>query len=204
MPLPKDTRVKLRRLLHFLCIPRDWLFCQWKGLQWDPSWDLRGLPVVWQARRGSISIGPGLVACSRFRQNSLGLVQPVLLRASTAEARICLGSEIGLSGCTISARQKITIGDSTLVGSGAIITDSDAHSLNPSRRFDENDISTAPVTIGARVFVGARAIILKGVTIGEGAVVGAGAVVVSDVPEFSIVAGNPAKVIGKVPSGAKQ
>ena len=198
MPLPKDMRDKLRRLLHFLCIPRDWLFCQWKGLEWDPSWDLRGLPVVWQARRGSITIGPGLVAGSRFSQNSLGLVQPVYLRTSTPEARICLGSGIGLSGCTISARDRITIGDDTLVGSGAIITDNDAHSLNPDKHYDEAGIRCAPVSIGPRVFIGARAIILKGVTIGEGAVVGAGAVVTSDVPDFSIVGGTPARVIGSV------
>ena len=38
---------------------------------------------------------------------------------------------------------------------------------------------------------------LKGVTIGNGAVVGAGAVVVRDVPPFSVVAGNPAKVVNR-------
>lgn len=54
---------------------------------------------------------------------------------------------------------------------------------------------SAPIVIGDNVFIGARAIILKGVTIGEGAIVGAGSVVTKDVAEYSIVAGNPAKVI---------
>ncbi len=196
MPLPPNSRNKLRRWLRFLCIPRDWLFCRWSGLLWDPSWDLRGLPVIWQARRGSISIGPGMVACSRFRQNSLGLVQPVLLRTSTPEARIILGTGVGLSGCTISARESITLGDGAIVGSGAIITDSDAHSLDPDNRYDLENIPSAPVSIGARAFIGARALVLKGVSVGEGAVVGAGAVVTSDVPDFAIVAGNPARVVG--------
>jgi chloramphenicol O-acetyltransferase type B len=40
-----------------------------------------------------------------------------------------------------------------------------------------------------------RSIIMPGVTIGEGAVVGAGSVVTKDVPPYSVVAGNPAKVI---------
>ncbi|MFW5883436.1 MAG: acyltransferase [Verrucomicrobiota bacterium] len=56
-----------------------------------------------------------------------------------------------------------------------------------------------PIQVGDRVWIGYRAIVLPGVQIGEGAVVGAGAVVTRDVPAFSIVAGNPAKVIGERP-----
>jgi maltose O-acetyltransferase len=52
-----------------------------------------------------------------------------------------------------------------------------------------------PVLIGDDVWIGARAIILPGVHIGKGAIVGAGAVVSKDVPEYAIVAGNPARVI---------
>ena len=58
--------------------------------------------------------------------------------------------------------------------------------------------SQAPVDIKSNVFVGARAIILPGVTINQWAVVAAGAVVTRDVPEFAIVAGNPARQIGDV------
>jgi acetyltransferase-like isoleucine patch superfamily enzyme len=46
-------------------------------------------------------------------------------------------------------------------------------------------------------WIGARAIILPGVTVGEGAVVSAGSVVSRDVPPYTIVAGNPAEVIGQ-------
>lgn len=55
------------------------------------------------------------------------------------------------------------------------------------------------VVIGDRVWIGYRAIVLPGVTIGEGAVVGAGAVVTKNVDPYTIVAGNPAKVIGERP-----
>jgi acetyltransferase-like isoleucine patch superfamily enzyme len=58
--------------------------------------------------------------------------------------------------------------------------------------------STAPVTIGDRVWVGTRALILKGVEIGDGAIVAAGSVVSRDVPPGTIVAGMPARVVGKV------
>lgn len=53
-----------------------------------------------------------------------------------------------------------------------------------------------PVVIESDSWIGARAIILPGVRIGRGAVVGAGSVVTKDVPSYSIVAGNPAKIIG--------
>ncbi|MDH4236354.1 MAG: hypothetical protein OEV17_03815 [Nitrospira sp.] len=51
------------------------------------------------------------------------------------------------------------------------------------------------VDIHDKAWIGLDAIILKGVTIGEGAIVGAGSVVSKDVPPFTIVAGNPARVV---------
>lgn len=59
----------------------------------------------------------------------------------------------------------------------------------------------SPVDIRSNVFIGARAIILPGVTVHEWAVVAAGAVVTKDVPEYTIVAGNPARQIGDVKAG---
>lgn len=54
-----------------------------------------------------------------------------------------------------------------------------------------------PVVIGDDVWIGARVTILPGVRVGNGVVIGAGSVVTKDIEEYTIVAGNPAKVIGK-------
>ena len=57
-----------------------------------------------------------------------------------------------------------------------------------------------PICVMDDVYIGAGAIILGGVTIGSGSTVGAGSVVTKSVPERVVVAGNPAKVIRKIPS----
>jgi acetyltransferase-like isoleucine patch superfamily enzyme len=55
-----------------------------------------------------------------------------------------------------------------------------------------------PVVLKRGCWIGAAAVILPGITIGEGAVVGAGAVVTRDVPDYTMVAGNPAREIKKI------
>lgn len=65
-------------------------------------------------------------------------------------------------------------------------------------RLCSRDTRFAPVRIGDNCFIGWQAIVLPGVTIGNNCVIGAGAVVTRDIPSGSIVAGNPARVIGRV------
>lgn len=54
---------------------------------------------------------------------------------------------------------------------------------------------TEPIKIGKDVWIGSAAIVLPGVAIGDGSIIGAGAVVAKDIPPYSLVVGNPAKVI---------
>ncbi len=77
--------------------------------------------------------------------------------------------------------------------------DNDAHSLDPVKRGAGKGGRSKPVFIGDDAFIGARSIILKGVSIGNAAVVGAGSVVTKSVAPRSIVAGNPARVVGSIP-----
>lgn len=196
MSLFNILKVIYKTVNQWIRKPRDLVFCKWHGLGWDSSWIFWGLPLVSQRRRGSINAGRQLTLCSSPKYNSIGVFQKVVLKALTPEARIEIGENVGMSGCTISARSLVTIGDDVLIGSGALISDSDAHPVHPDHRFDNSKLEALPVIIGSRTFIGARAIILKGVSIGEGAVVGAGAVVSRSVEPYAIVAGNPAKLIG--------
>jgi len=59
-------------------------------------------------------------------------------------------------------------------------------------------ISKGPTIIGDRVWIGDKATILPGVTIGESCIVAANTVVTKDIPPFSLVAGNPARIIKQI------
>jgi acetyltransferase-like isoleucine patch superfamily enzyme len=60
----------------------------------------------------------------------------------------------------------------------------------------EKDWAVEPTRVKRRASIGTNATIISGVTIGEGALVGAGALVNKDVPDFAVVVGVPARVIG--------
>lgn len=92
----------------------------------------------------------------------------------------------------LDGRDKISIGDHVDIASEVMIYNSE-HKINDPKFEAENEA----VEIGDYVFIGPRAIILPGVKIGKGAIVAAGCVVTKDVPEYSIYAGVPGKVIGE-------
>ncbi len=92
----------------------------------------------------------------------------------------------------LDGRAKLVIGNHVDIASGVMIYNSE-HDLDSV----EFKARTETVEISDYVFVGPRVTILPGVKVGNGAVVAAGAVVTKDVPDFAIVGGVPAKVIGE-------
>ena len=99
--------------------------------------------------------------------------------------------------CYVNGVAGLTIGSRVTIAHGAMIFTDSGPNTSPilQKRFP---IVAAPVTIGDDVWIGAGAMILPGVTIGSRCVVGAGSVVKENVPDNTIVAGSPAKVIGKI------
>lgn len=161
-------------------------------------WVFKGLPLIRVGgARSRIEIGDHFKAISRMVDNSIGVPHKVVIRTISDGARIEIGNHVGVSGCVISAANAISIGDRTLVGSGALIFDSDIHPLDPivRRRDDGNKGNSKPIRIEEDVFIGARAIILKGTHIGARSIVAAGSVVFGlDIPPDSLVKGNPAVI----------
>jgi maltose O-acetyltransferase len=90
------------------------------------------------------------------------------------------------------------LGDHVMMGPEVIILDRNHRFDDPDRPVGEQgETESRPPVIGNNVWIGTRAIILPGVRIGDGAIVGAGAVITRDVDPYTIVAGNPARVIGR-------
>ena len=106
--------------------------------------------------------------------------------------------------CKISSHtficEGVTVEDEAFIGHGVMfINDRYPRSTNPDGSAQsEGDWVCIPTLVKKRASVGSNATILCGVTIGEGAIVGAGSVVTHDVPPYTIVAGNPARVLRKV------
>lgn len=161
-----------------------------------------GRPFVRLAERESIRLGDRVVLNSRPDANTLEARGPVMLRTVLPGSRILVGPDTGMTSTTISAAGTIRIGARVLIGGGVVITDSDHHPVHPPANTPRRFASFPPpeevhaVVIEDDVFIGAHSIVLKGVRIGAGAVVGAGSVVSRDVPAGSVVAGNPAVVVG--------
>ena len=151
-----------------------------------------GFPDIKLAPDSSILIGNDVSIFSSRWANPLRPSRPSSLVTLNRNANIAIGDRVGISSSVISCAQSIRIDEGTFIGAECVVTDTDFHG------FPLHSNSTprvAPVHIGANVFIGTRSIILKGVTIGRESIIGAASVVTTDVPERSLVAGNPAQVI---------
>ena len=105
--------------------------------------------------------------------------------------------------CKISSHtfvcEGVTIEDEVFVGHGVrFINDRYPRAATKRRLQTEIDWQVVPTIVKKGASVGSGAVIMCGVTIGKKAIVGAGAVVTKNVPDFTIVAGNPAKIINKI------
>jgi acetyltransferase-like isoleucine patch superfamily enzyme len=102
------------------------------------------------------------------------------------------------SSCTINAyavvRGSVRLGNGVRIGAHTSILGFN-HSIEPDRPVFQQPISSKGITVGDDVWIGSNAVIVDGLTIGAHAVIGAGSVVTKDVPDWAIVAGNPARII---------
>lgn len=125
-------------------------------------------------------------------------------------ASISIGQNSFIGGSALVSAERIEIGNDVLIAWGCWVVDHNSHSVIWRQRSNDvkdwyhgkkdwTNISRAKIVIADKAWIGFNSIILKGVTIGEGSVIGAGSVVTKDVPPYTVVAGNPARVIRAIP-----
>jgi UDP-2-acetamido-3-amino-2,3-dideoxy-glucuronate N-acetyltransferase len=112
-----------------------------------------------------------------------------------------IGKRVKVSSHTFIC-EGVTIEDNAFIGHGVMfINDPYPRSTNPDGSTQTNeDWECIPTRIGRGASIGSNATILCGVTVGEGSIVGAGSVVTKDVAPYTIVAGNPARLLRKIES----
>jgi len=135
---------------------------------------------------------------------------------------IKIGDNTFIGGGTFICIDSIEIGDNVMFSWGCTVVDNNSHSTKWSERKDDvkdwkrgldeakigvykdwTNVKSAKIIIKNKVWIGFNSIILKGITIGEGSIIGAGSVVTKDIPDWAIVAGNPAKIIKIIPENER-
>jgi acetyltransferase-like isoleucine patch superfamily enzyme len=149
---------------------------------------------------------PGGVAYGRGASTYLGTMFDV-----GPKGRVTLGDYALVHGARIICDVEVSIGDYAMISWNVVLMDTyriplDARErrreleLVPTRplRLACADVPAKPIRIGRNVWIGFESCVLPGVNVGEGSVVGARSVVTADVPPFTVVAGNPARIIRKL------
>ena len=129
-------------------------------------------------------------------------------------ASVEIGENTFVGGSDLICSTRIIVGTDVLIAWGCTIVDHNSHAIQFSLR--KNDVSEwmagekdwthveqKEVVICDKSWIGFNSIILKGVVVGEGAIVGAGSVVTKDVPPWTIVGGNPARIIREIPENER-
>jgi acetyltransferase-like isoleucine patch superfamily enzyme len=127
----------------------------------------------------------------------------------TPNASIKIGDRSFIGKGIISIADNIDIGSDVMISWGVSITDHNSHGIKFQDRAQDisswrinkknwSNVKISSIKICDKSWIGFNSILLKGITIGEGAIIGAGSVVTKDVPPWTIVAGNPAKIIREI------
>ena len=137
----------------------------------------------------------------------------------SSEGNIKIGDNVHIGQANFICRKSIEVGNDVTMAWGITIYDHDSHSIYWDYRKNDNNqcyndflnyrgnnvfnkdwtnVKSKPIVIGDKVWIGFDVTILKGVKVGEGAVIAAKSVVTKDVPAWSVVAGNPAKVVKEI------
>lgn len=163
---------------------------------------------IWSLRHAT-SVGHGTTTLGQVRIINRGTVEigdygrfdgrrASIEIGAAAGARTAIGESVWVNyGVTISAAESVTLGDRVQLGPYTTVADTDFHGLIDRDTPDD----PAPVILEDDVWLGSFTLVTPGVTIGRASVVAAHAVVTHDVEPFTVVAGVPARVVRRVPSG---
>jgi galactoside O-acetyltransferase len=166
-------------------------------------------------------IRSNVVDPTRVSLGSGGVLAAELVFERPGHGRIRIGDRCHIGGNSkLISIEGIEIGDDVTIAWDCTLYDHDSHPLDwehrrhdtpreytdlsdsgdPIANKDWSRVRSSAIVVERRAWLGFGVTVLKGVRIGEGAVVGAMSVVTRDVPPYTVVAGNPARVVRTAPS----
>lgn len=180
---PKVKRILLDLLIH--------------PVKTRPRWYLRlFLPFYIHRGKGSVlyrSVRKDIAPFNKFWLGDYSVIEDFsLVNNLVGDVIIGSYSRIGLNNVLIGP---VKIGSNVNFAQNVTVSGLDHNYKDTSKRIDEQGVSTSLISIDDNVWIGANSVITKGITIGKHCIIAAGSVIGKDVPPFSVVAGNPARVI---------
>ena len=170
---------------------------------------LRGYSLSYTLKHGLFTF---LYDCVRFIPSPVGeilrflvlrmfckKIQSIWIRTGAAfffPENISIGRRVSINDFVyLDGYGGIEFGDDSGVAFGSALISEDHEISNPDIVIKEQPKTPGKITVGRNAWIASNCTVLKGVTIGEGSVVAAGSVVTRSVPPFTLVGGNPARVI---------
>jgi maltose O-acetyltransferase len=194
-PEPSPPRRRTPRLLGFLEELRDVVgSVELRRLGWGATKVLPAFTLTRTRARLLAAVGCDIAPGTAVG----GYVYLIGKRGCARQLRIGSGCILGPE-VTFCLDAPITLGTNVSIGPRAVLYTA-THPLGIASRRMQLDILARPIVVEDGAWIGLGAMILPGVRIGRGAVVAAGAVVNDDVPDNSLVAGNPATIVQELPS----
>ena len=167
------------------------------GVEAGPNIRLEGRPRIELSEGSKIVLGEDITLRSRNCFNHLTFSGPVTLIADGKDSRLEIGPRASLGGVCIHADKLISIGSDCLMGANVQVFDCPGHApcFDSLEDRAESNGDSKPVYIEDYVWLGSNVIVLPGTRLGYGSIVASGSVVSGRFPSYSIIMGNPAKLV---------
>jgi acetyltransferase-like isoleucine patch superfamily enzyme len=193
------VRPRVIRLARFLAAKRMltlkyarllWRYL-WRRLFTAAGWRWQTSGMVFFGRRLELQVGRGgTIRFGRF----VWIGDGTKIRCHEGVVEIGDKTVFGQE-CTISAYQRVRIGEQCVIADRAMFIDFDHGMSEVERPIRVQGIYKRDTVVGSNVWIGYGACVLRGVRVGDNSVIGTNAVVTKDVPANAVVGGVPAKVI---------
>ena len=193
-----DERPRLKRFIHWLLIPKN---------QARPRWWVHWVinPFIHKKHTSSIIRSSVRLDVLPFNSFALGAGSIIddfsVINNGVGSVIIGEDSLVGIGSVIIGP---VTIGSSVIMAQHVVLSGLNHSYENVQIPIRDQPVTVGPIHIDDACWIGANVTILAGVTIGRHSVVAGGSVVTRDVPAYTVVGGNPARVLKKYDEASAQ